>query len=93
MDQQKQRCDPEIGVNGIAAEVGPRDWSGTASAEIGIREWSEWNSSSGGGTQRVEWNSGRAGGIQRVEWTSNRGGTHRVERNSRSSDIGHREWS
>ena len=62
VDKQQQRCDPEIGVNGIAAEVrprewsgtaaevGPREWSGIASAEMRLREWGDWNSSSGGGT-------------------------------------------
>ena len=53
VDQQKKRWNPESGVSGTAAEVGPR-------------EWSEWNSITGG-TQRVEWNSRSRGGTQRME--------------------------
>ena len=34
------------------AEMRPREWSGTA-AEVGPREWSEWNSPRDG-TQRAE---------------------------------------
>ena len=63
--EQQQRCNPESGVCGTAAEVGRREWSGTAeaemrprewsgtAAEVGPREWSEWNSPRDG-TQRAE---------------------------------------